>query len=129
MKYIRITTTQVDCRTCQGSGFVWDKEYHNQLKRLKCYLCDNGKITIEHHEDVTVEIQQLESELKYGFFLTNKQKVQLKEWVKSLPKPGMPFGAIDFGYTYSFIPNSLGLGVVVKRVDGFEIDLTDYDSW
>lgn len=78
MKYIRITTTQVDCRTCQGSGYVWDKEYHNQLKRLKCYLCDNGKITIEHHEDVTEEANELTEQLKEMSELRTANKL-LKE--------------------------------------------------
>ena len=63
------------------------------------------------------------------FYLTNEQNDKLKEWMKSLPKPDKPFGTIDFGYTYSFTPTGLGEIIKVKRGDGFEIDLTDYDNW
>lgn len=61
------------------------------------------------------------------FSLTNEQNETLKKWMKSLPEK--QFGAIDFGYTYCFTPNSLGETIIVKRADGFEIDLTDYDSF
>lgn len=64
-----------------------------------------------------------------SFCLTNQQNDRLKEWIKSLPKPEKSFGAVDFGYTYSFTPTGFGETIKVKRTDGFEIDLTDYDCW
>lgn len=39
------------------------------------------------------------------------------------------YGPIGGELTFCYTPNSLAYSLVVKHVDGEELDLTDYDSW
>lgn len=61
------------------------------------------------------------------FKLTKTENKKYLEWRSKLPPKY--FGAIGGGYTFSFTPTSLGDIIKVKRADGFEIDLTDYDNF
>jgi hypothetical protein len=60
-----------------------------------------------------------------SFHLTEEQSEKYREWVESLPIA--KFGVIGGGYSFIFTPTSLGDIVVVKREDGHEINLTDYN--
>jgi DnaJ-class molecular chaperone len=54
IKYIKITTIEHICEYCNGKGFRYENEYHNQCIKRTCYMCrGNGKILIDHQEDVT----------------------------------------------------------------------------
>lgn len=60
MKYLKITTQTHPCRQCGGEGWLWDKIYHNQFRKMVCYACaGTGKLEIEVTEDVTEAIKKL----------------------------------------------------------------------
>lgn len=61
------------------------------------------------------------------FYLTEAQTKKYIEWRVSLPRAD--FGTTGGGYSFIFTPTSLGPIIKVKRDDGFEIDLTEYDSF
>lgn len=60
------------------------------------------------------------------FTLTEEQEAKLAEWKN---KQKYPSAAIGGAFTYTFTPTGLGVGIIVKCVNGNEIDLTDYDNW
>jgi hypothetical protein len=61
------------------------------------------------------------------FEINDKQVKQIKEWKDTLPK--IPTGVTGDGYTYCFGYTSVGDVVTVKRFDGHEIDITEYDNF
>lgn len=61
------------------------------------------------------------------FKLEEDQQKKLKEWMDSLPKAKN--ATIGGAYSYEFNPTGIGLSLIVKRVDGHEIDLTEYNKW
>lgn len=64
---------------------------------------------------------------KRTFEIEEEQEEKLNEWMKSLPKAKN--STIGGAYTYEFTPTGIGLSLIVRRVDGHEIDLTEYDKW
>jgi hypothetical protein len=61
------------------------------------------------------------------FELDEEQVKKYQAWRKKLKK--LPPATIGGGETFCFTPTGLGTAVTVKRVDGEEINLTDYDKW
>jgi DNA-binding ferritin-like protein (Dps family) len=59
IQYIKRINSKVPCRTCKGTGKYEVKEYHNQYREVKCYLCDNGEIDSIEETDITQEINSL----------------------------------------------------------------------
>lgn len=41
--YYKLITYYQTCRYCQGSREIWEKQYHNQLYKVTCPYCTNGK--------------------------------------------------------------------------------------
>ena len=80
----------------------------------------NAKHTTDNGNDFIADVS-------ISFDMTKDQVDKLEEWKRGLPKKR--FGAIDYGYTYCITPTGLGNTLIVKRADGFEINLTDYDMW
>lgn len=64
---------------------------------------------------------------KRSFHLTKEENEKYLNWKNTLPPKH--FGAIGGGYSFIFTPTSMGDIIKVKRDDGYEIDLTDYDSF
>lgn len=63
------------------------------------------------------------------FEITKEEEQEIERWKKSLPTiPSDVFGE-EYLYSYCFQPTGLGTIFKVGRVDGEELDLTDYDSW
>ena len=63
------------------------------------------------------------------FILTDQQQFKIEEWQSTLPVLDKKYCTIDGGYfEYTFIPIGTGILVSIKRVDGYELDLTDYLS-
>lgn len=60
-----------------------------------------------------------------------KQEMTEEEYVLKTCNGEHPyFGAIGGNYTWSFTPNSIGMGVsVTNNYLKESLDLTDYDSW
>lgn len=63
-----------------------------------------------------------------GFEINREQFKKLRKWQNSLPKLSDK-STIGGAYTYEFTPTSLGLVIFVKRVDGREINLTEFSKW
>lgn len=62
------------------------------------------------------------------FELDHNQRKALNAWIDT--KEEKYCGAIGGRYTYSFTPNSLGVGVIVTdNISKDSIDLTDYGGW
>lgn len=68
--------------------------------------------------------------MTFDFDLTPEQLSRYEEWRRGLlargPEPYV--GAVGGAYTFMFTPTGIGTLLRVVRVDGEEIDLTDYDS-
>lgn len=63
------------------------------------------------------------------FELSQLEIEKLNSWKQSLPElPADVFGE-DFQFEYIFIPTGVGMTIKVRRFDGEEIDLTDYNLW
>jgi hypothetical protein len=61
------------------------------------------------------------------FELDEEQVKKYNAWRKKLKK--LHPSTIGGGETFCFTPTGLGTVVVVKRTDGKEINLTDFDKW
>lgn len=63
------------------------------------------------------------------FYLSQEQESRINDWMKSLPEISSKYHTIDGGYyEYIFTPIGTGTLVTVKRIDGNELDVTDYKS-
>lgn len=63
------------------------------------------------------------------FEITELEEKKIVEWKETLPEiPADVFGA-EYQYEYIFFPTGMGTTIKVRRVDGEELDLTDYDMW
>lgn len=63
------------------------------------------------------------------FELSQLEIEKLNSWKQSLPElPADVFGE-DFQFEYTFTPTGVGTTIKVRRFDGEEIDLTDYNLW
>jgi len=61
------------------------------------------------------------------FELTDEEEKKFNEWRKS--KGEVYAGAAGGAYEFCFTPTGLGMIVVIKCLDGTELDLTDSDNW
>jgi hypothetical protein len=62
------------------------------------------------------------------FQVTDKQWKTVNNWIKKLPPAET--GAIGGRVEFIFVPNSLGVGVLVRDlVTRKELDLSDYEKW
>lgn len=60
------------------------------------------------------------------------QRARLRQdiFTKALTEDNVAYyGPIGGELTFCYTPNSLAYSLVVRHVDGEELDLTDYDSW
>ena len=69
----------------------------------------------------------MNKDISRTFIITKEEHEKIKAFHPKCKKKYM--GAIGGGFTYSFIPTSLGCVVTFKCVCGEVLDLTDYDSW
>ena len=88
----------------------------------------NFEITKEEHEKINL---WLETEVYPEVIARQKETYKDNLFIMSTLEQGQPYGgAIGGGLSYTFTPNSLGLGFRVKEWwSGKELNLTDYDSW
>ena len=63
------------------------------------------------------------------FKLSPLEIEKLDSWKQSLPELQADVFGKDFQFEYRFTPTGVGTIIKVRRFDGEEIDLTDYDSW
>lgn len=61
------------------------------------------------------------------FEITDEEEKKVKDWIESLPP--LPTATIGGAYSYEFTPTGLGTTILVKRVDGHELDLTADANW
>jgi hypothetical protein len=64
-----------------------------------------------------------------NFTLTEKEMEEIRIWKDSLPKPVDDVFGKDYCYHYIFHPTGLGIVKLVRRLDGYELDLTDYSTF
>ena len=62
-----------------------------------------------------------------NFELDKEQFEKYKKWEETLPN--VDFGAAGGGLHFIFTPTGLGTLIKVKRDDGYELDLTDFENW
>jgi hypothetical protein len=64
------------------------------------------------------------------FTLDELETEKFINWKKSLPKaPADVFGE-EFQFTFQFHPTGLGVTkIIVREIDGEQIDVTNYDNW
>jgi hypothetical protein len=65
--------------------------------------------------------------MKRIFELSEEQNKKFASWYDSLPDAY--YGAVGGGLHFVFTPTGLGTIVCVKRDDGYEIDLTDWENF
>ena len=63
------------------------------------------------------------------FELSPLEIEKLEAWKKTLSELPVDVFGKDFQFEYKFTPTGVGTIIKVRRFDGEEIDLTDYDSW
>ncbi len=84
-KYIKRVKVKIKCRSCGGTGKYEIKEYHNQYREVKCYLCDNGEIDSIEEIDVTEEIGLLKTRILKAKKLIEHYKTQNENILKRRP--------------------------------------------
>jgi hypothetical protein len=60
------------------------------------------------------------------FELSEEQTKSFNEWRKTLKKDETTIGG---GFTFEFIPTSLGTCVSVRHISGARLELTDYSTF
>lgn len=63
------------------------------------------------------------------FELTEIEIKKVEEWKKTLKEIPSDVNGEDLQFEYIFYPTGLGTIKLVRRKDGEEIDLTDYNKW
>lgn len=63
------------------------------------------------------------------FELSDKEQREFEKWKSQLAEVQADVFGDDFLFEFIFYPTGLGVVKKVRRVDGQEIDLTDYDEW
>ena len=63
------------------------------------------------------------------FELTEEELKRVEKWKETLPEIRQDINGIDRMFEYVFYPTGLGTIKLVRRVDGAEIDLSDYGKW
>lgn len=59
-RYLKTEYNREVCGTCQGSGIIEKKIYHNQFENQQCHSCNgSGYITVLITTDATAEIKSL----------------------------------------------------------------------
>lgn len=63
------------------------------------------------------------------FHLTLEEEKRIVNWKANLP--AMKPVVLEHKYAYEFVFRQTGLGLIkiIKRVDGYELDLTRYEYW
>jgi hypothetical protein len=64
-----------------------------------------------------------------NFTLTEKEMEEIRIWNDSLPKPVEDVFGKEYCYQYIFHPTGLGIIKLIRRLDGYELDLTDYSTF
>jgi len=63
------------------------------------------------------------------FEITEEEVAKIEEWKETLDEIPEDVNGKDLQFEYVFYPTGLGIIKLVRRVDGAEIDITDYDKW
>jgi hypothetical protein len=63
------------------------------------------------------------------FHVSPKEERVIKQWKSTLPLIQHDMFGNRYAYEFLFRPTGLGIIKIVRRIDGLELDLTDYDSW
>ena len=63
------------------------------------------------------------------FELTEQDIKRVEKWKETLPEIPQDINGKDKVFEYVFYPTGQGTIKLVRRVDGAEIDLTNYDKW
>ena len=63
------------------------------------------------------------------FEITEEEVAKIEKWKETLDEIPEDVNGKDLQFEYVFYPTGLGIIKLVRRVDGAEIDITDYDKW
>jgi hypothetical protein len=63
------------------------------------------------------------------FELTVEESEKIRQWKESLPTPIADVFGEDYCYEYIFYPTGLGIIKRIRRMDGHELDFTDYSHF
>jgi hypothetical protein len=63
------------------------------------------------------------------FELDKDEMIKFNIWKDNLPQIPVDVYGKEFQFTFKFHPTGLGVVKKIERVDGKEIDLTDYEKW
>lgn len=99
------------------------KEFYNKESMIKYLRKENEFLKDEHYKDeelqrMKTELEKIKCEACNGFTITNEEKQKIEEWRvkheaekhrrKTLEQRLAAHGAIGGGYTYIFVPTSIG---------------------
>jgi len=63
------------------------------------------------------------------FELTDEEVEKVEKWKETLCKIPEDINGKKLQFEYIFYPTGLGTVKIVRRIDGKDIDVTDYDKW
>jgi hypothetical protein len=63
------------------------------------------------------------------FELTVEESEKIQQWKDTLPPPITDLFGEDYCYEYVFYPTGLGIIKRIRRMDGYEFDITDYSTF
>jgi hypothetical protein len=63
------------------------------------------------------------------FELTEKEMKEFEKWKSQLPTMQADVFGDDFVFEFIFYPTGLGAVKKVRRIDGHELELTDFEDW
>lgn len=107
------------------------KHLKNRIEDLESEL---GKVTAEKYKDdelkrMKTELDSIKEERYYGFEITKEEHDKIESWKDDWfkrKKSGYKYmGAIGGGFTYKFIPTSIGVVGVVIAPDGEEFNFQE----
>ena len=64
-----------------------------------------------------------------NFIITEEEAEKITRWKDALPPPITDVFGEAYCYEYVFYPTGLGVIKRIRRMDGFELDLTDYTQF
>ena len=100
---------------------ISNKELIERLKGTEDALWADGK-----YNELKEKYEKLLRETKYSFIITEEEHEKIKKF-KEEHKGN--FGTIGGGFTYEFMPTSIGTIGTIKSHDGSELTFRDSDNW
>lgn len=117
-------------------GFLLLYIVHQSAELIKNYETKNDKLYVKPSEffeqknvlEITQNLakSKMQTQRTMSFILNEDDLKKIEKWEKTLPSPESHKSGINYTFTSG---GGIGYGIIVKRDDGHEINISDVSKW